>query len=260
MTEWSFPGPAEPSSGELDREWAQFDEAVSGLASIVIGEDGDAGQAPLAQIATLAARAIPGADGAGVTLLEPGRPPTVVVSDPFVRQIDDIQYGIGEGPCITAAAERRTVRSGALGLDPAWPRFGPRAKDLGVNSVVSLPLVLDNDVLGALNVYAHKFDAFTPRAADVGELFAVPAAIAVHNVRLLLRAQLLAHQLQTALSSRAVIDRAIGITMSRHGGDAEEAFARLREISQRTNTKLSVVAQTMVDEAVRRAAARRRPS
>lgn len=260
MTGSDFPGADESSLSGLDREWAQFDEAVSGLAGIVIGEGGDAAQAPLARIATLAVRAIPGADGVGVTLLEPGRPPTVVVSDPFVRKVDDIQYGLGEGPCITAAAERRTVRSGALGADRTWPRFGPRARDLGVNSVVSLPLVLDDDVLGALNVYAHGFDVFTPHAAEVGELFAVPAAVAVHNVRLLLRAQLLAQQLQTALGSRAVIDRAIGITMSRHGGDAEEAFARLREISQHTNTKLSAVAQTLVDEAVRRAAARHRPS
>ncbi len=251
---------AEPSSGGLDREWAQFDEAVTGLAGIVIGDGVDAGRAPLARIATLAVRALPGADGVGVTRLESGRPPTVVVSDPFVRQVDDVQYGLGEGPCITAAAERRTIRSGALGNDRTWPRFGPRAKDLGVNSVVSLPLELDDDVLGALNVYAHGFDAFTPHAAEVGELFAVPAAVAVHNVRLLLRAQLLAHQLQAALSSRAVIEQAIGISMSRHGGDADEAFTRLRQISQRTNTKLSAVAQTLVDEAVRRATARHRPS
>jgi len=260
VTGSEFSGAEEPLTGDVDREWTECDEAVSGLASIVMGEAGDATQAPLARIAALAVRAIPGADGVGVTLLEPGQPPIVVVSDPFVRQVDDIQYGIGEGPCITAAAERRTVRSGALGRDQAWPRFGPRARDVGVNSVVSLPLVLDEDVLGALNVYAHGFDVFTQHAADVGELFAVPAAVAVHNVRLLLRAQLLADQLQKALSSRAVINRAIGITMSRHGGDADEAFAQLREISQHTNTKLSVVAQTLVDEAVRRAAVRHRPS
>ena len=56
--------------------------------------------------------------------------------------------------------------------------------------------------------------------------------------------------------SRAVIDQAIGILRSRAGGTAEEAFARLRKISQSENVKLSVVADRLVTEAVARARAR----
>jgi AmiR/NasT family two-component response regulator len=66
----------------------------------------------------------------------------------------------------------------------------------------------------------------------------------------------LATQLQTALSSRAVIDQAIGILRGRTGASVEEAFARLRAISQAENTKLATVAQRILDEAVRRARAR----
>ena len=57
----------------------------------------------LVQVATFAVQAIPGADGAGLTMMERDRADTIVASAPFVREIDAIQYGIGEGPCISAA-------------------------------------------------------------------------------------------------------------------------------------------------------------
>ena len=60
------------------------------------------------------------------------------------------------------------------------------------------------------------------------------------------------------MSSRTVIDQAIGIMRSRSGGSAEEAFERLTHISQAENVKLRVVAERLVAEAVNRARARRR--
>ena len=95
----------------------------------------------LTEVATFAVQAIPGADGAGLTLIEAGRADTIVKSAPFVREIDGIQYGLGEGPCISAAALGMPMRSGSLGGDARWPRFGPRAGRLGVHSVLSLPRV-----------------------------------------------------------------------------------------------------------------------
>jgi AmiR/NasT family two-component response regulator len=65
-------------------------------------------------------------------------------------------------------------------------------------------------------------------------------------------------QLERALDNRAVIDQAIGIIRSRSGGSADEAFERLTHISQTENVKLLAVAERLVDEAVRRARARRR--
>jgi AmiR/NasT family two-component response regulator len=65
--------------------------------------------------------------------------------------------------------------------------------------------------------------------------------------------------LQKALSTRPVIDQAIGLIRGRSGRSAEEAFAQLRAISQTEHRKLAEVAQHMVDEAVRRARARHNP-
>ena len=81
--------------------------------------------------------------------------------------------------------------------------------------------------------------------------------MSLYNGQLLDRAQERTKQLQRALGTRAVIDQAIGIIRSRSGASAEEAFDRLTRLSQAENVKLVVVAERIVDEAVRRARARR---
>ncbi len=212
----------------------------------------------LTQVATYAVQAIPGADGAGLTLLERDRPDTVVATASFVTEIDDIQYSLGQGPCIMAASEGHFVLSGSIGGDARWPRFGGRVARMGVHSVVSLPLVTPDGVVGAMNIYAHAKDAFDDRSAELGMLFAVPAAIAVQNAHVLAQTRRLADQLQQALLVRGVVDRAVGILMSRSGGTETEAMQRLRDVSQSEHRKLAVVAQNIVDEAVRRANARHR--
>jgi len=214
----------------------------------------------LTQVATYAVQEIPGADGAGLTLLEQDRADPIVATAPFVTEIDDIQYGMNQGHCISAAREGQTVLSGSLGADPRWPRFGGRVDRLGVHSALSLPLITPDGVVGAMNVYAHGKNAFDDRAAKLGQIFAAPAAIAVQNAHVLARTRRLANQLQSALEVRGVIDRAVGILMSRSGSTEHEALERLRSLSQHEHRKLAEVARQIVDEAVARARARNRPS
>jgi GAF domain-containing protein len=245
---------AQAISDEVDLQTSLDD-----LAGLVSGSSGLQGL--LDKVAAYAAHGIPGADGAGVTLLRIEGPEHVVealaASHPFVSEIDEIQYvTVKEGPCITAALQRRTVRSGSLGGEKMWPRFGPRVGRLGVHSALSLPLLLPGQTVGAINVYAHGKDVFDEHAAELGELFATPAAVAVHNAQLLAQAVTLAMQLRTAMATRPVIDQAIGLLRGRSGGTAEEAFERLRAISQREHVKVADVAQRLVDDAVRRARAR----
>jgi transcriptional regulator with GAF, ATPase, and Fis domain len=233
-------------------------ESLEGLSRLA------AGRLPLedllTQVATYAVQAIPGADGAGLTLLEEDRTDTIVATAPFVTEVDDIQYGMEQGPCISAAREGQTVMSGSLGGDPRWPRFGGRVARLGVHSVVSLPLITPDGVVGAMNVYAHDKNVFDDRAAELGQIFAAPAAIAVHNAHVLAQTRRLADKLQSALEVRGVIDRAVGIMMSRSGSTEHEALERLRSLSQHEHRKLAEVASQTVDEAVARARARNRRS
>jgi len=240
-------------------DFEDLQSSLMALAGLVSGTTGLEGL--LGQVASFAAHAIPGADGAGVTLLRMEGPvnriEALATSHPFVAEIDEIQYVVlNEGPCVTAARERRTVRSGSLGGEKLWPRFGPRVGRLGINSALALPLLLPGHIVGAINVYARGKNVFDDRAVAIGELFAAPAAVAVHNAGVLAQALALTTQLQAALVSRPVIDQAIGVVRARSGATSEEAFARLREISQREHTKLVDVAQQLVDEAVGRARAR----
>jgi len=250
LDESAGPRPAVQRSAEED----DLREGLAGLSRLTnrLGlED------LLTRVATYAVRAIPGADGAGLTLLEDDRADTIVATAAFVSEIDDIQYGIGQGPCITAAREGRTVMSGSLGSDPRWRKFGGTVARLGVHSALSLPLLTPDRVVGAMNVYAHDRHVFDERAAELGEIYAIPAAVAVQNAQVLAQTQRLAAQLQSALEARGVIDRAIGIMMSRSGGTEDQALARLRALSQNEHHKLVVVARQIIDDAVRRAQARR---
>ena len=241
------------SSDQRDAEDSDLGEAMAGLAQLST----QSGLVDLlTRVATYAVRAIPGADGAGLTLLEDGRADTIVATAEFVTEIDTIQYTIGQGPCISAADLGETVMSGSLGADPRWRKFGGSVARLGVHSVLSLPLIVPAGVVGAMNVYAHARYTFDERAAEIGELYATPAAVAVQNAHVLEQARRLAVRLQNALDTRGIIDRAVGIVMSRSGGTETEALARLRTLSQHGHHKLSVVAQQIVDEAVRRAQVR----
>jgi len=217
----------------------------------------------LAEVAEFAAQAIPGVDGAGVALIDPyeGRPTiqTGAATAEFVHDIDIVQYNeLNEGPCITSMQSRRATVSGSLGSDTRWPHFGGRVARMGVHSALSLPLMVGEEAIGAINSYAYSRDAFGEHAVRLGSQFAGPAAVSVYNAQLLAAALERTERLQRALDSRAVIDQAIGIMRSRSGVGAQVAFDRLVRMSQAENAKLHLVAEQLVDEAVRRAQARQR--
>jgi GAF domain-containing protein len=129
-----------------------------------------------------------------------------------------------------------------------------------VHSALALPLLVPDRVVGAITVYAYAKDVFDERAVELGELYAKPAAAAVHNAQVLAEALTLNEQLRKALSTRPVIDQAIGLIRGRTGRSADDAFAQLQAMSQAEHRKLAEVAELVVDEAVRRARARNKSS
>ena len=206
----------------------------------------------LTKVASFAVQAIPGADGAGLTLSEIDRADLIMKSEQFVRAIDEIQYGIVEGPCISAAATGETKRSGQLSNDPRWPQFGPRASKLVVHRALSLPLLVPAGILGAINVFAHAPDSFDERSQQLGETYAVSAALAVQHAQLLAQTARFVDQLHAGLHGRSFIDQAVGVLRRRDGDSAEDALARLRGVAGERAVGLAAAAMSVVEDAVRR--------
>jgi GAF domain-containing protein len=218
-----------------------------------------AGHLPLDQalgdVAALAARLVPGADGAGLAISRPDLV-TISATAPFVTTVDQLQTRVGEGPLILAARTSKPVRTGALSEDDRWPALRPRAVELGVNSAMSIPFVAANGDRGVLTVYAQGRDAFDERARSLAELIAAPAAIAVQNAQVLARTKELLVELKGALERRAVIDRAIGVMAARNCYSEQQALGRLLRMSVHEGQDLYAMARSVVDDALRQTVAR----
>ena len=82
-------------------------------------------------------------------------------------------------------------------------------------------------------------------------LYITAASAAIASARRYAKARTLAEHLNKALDSRALIDQAIGIVMSRRGIGAEQAFDELARESQNNNIKLRDLAGLVVEGASR---------
>jgi AmiR/NasT family two-component response regulator len=98
------------------------------------------------------------------------------------------------------------------------------------------------------------------RCPSKPEGFVRPAAVTVANAQALEESRRLAALLTRALESRTVTDYAIGIIMSRTGATPDQALAQLRQLSQTTSTKLTVIAAQLVHQAVGKARHRHTPN
>jgi transcriptional regulator with GAF, ATPase, and Fis domain len=239
-------------------EFDDLDGLLAGmerLASLLSPHE--AFEATLQRIAEFSATAIMGSDRIAVSVVAEGRRVALFASDQDVRDAESLQYELGEGPTLTAISERQVTGSGSLGGDPAWPRFGSTVARTGLHSVLVAPMVLPDSVVGAVSVYAGHKNAFDDRSIRRAQRCALPAAAVVQNLHVLHQSQVQVKQLSDALKTRSIIDQAIGIIRSRNGCSADEAFQRLRKISNTERTKLVDVAENVVERSVRRAQARR---
>src|ERR1700721_769728 len=219
------PGREPPDQTELSTAQREADEVdlragLRGLAGMVAGARGVFEL--LGEVAAFAAAAIPGVDGAGVALIGVGKGRATLQSTSatagFVHTIDAVQYDeLREGPCITCMQSRRATVRGSLGADDRCPHFGGRVGRVGVHSAVSLPLIVGDHVIGAINCYADSHDAFGQHAVLLGSQFSGPAAVSIYNAGLLAGAPARAETLEEALDHRAVIDQAVGTIPSRPG-------------------------------------------
>jgi transcriptional regulator with GAF, ATPase, and Fis domain len=219
---------------QLMRAMTVVQEFVQGSAEL---------DATLTEIATLATEAID-ADMAGLTIRDDrGRPTTVVYTDRMVPEIDQAQYDHDRGPCLDAARTHTAFEVDDTRTDDRWPEFAATAAEHGIHSSLSMPVIVANDGLGALNFYDHRIAYFDTAKRDVARSFAGQCAV----VGLYWSASSEATGLARAMETRSIIEQAKGVLMATTGCSAGDAFDLLREQSQSENRKLRDIAQEIVD-------------
>jgi GAF domain-containing protein len=200
----------------------------------------------LHEMAVLAARLVNGELSCGMTMEPDGRPVTVACSDKLAARVDEVQYELDDGPCLHAMRDGHMVRIEDTAEKARWPDFEAKAASHGIRSCLALPLTADGKPVGAINLYAREASAFGAAEARRAENFAENASGALTlAIRLASDASLI-EQLRSSLSSRTVIDQALGIIMARERCTQARAFAILRSASQNSNVKLRDIASAVV--------------
>ncbi len=199
----------------------------------------------LTKVALVATETVPGADIASITLVRDGTPATPVFTDKTALELDEMQYAIGDGPCL-AAIRHMGVEQVHMESDSRWPDFTSAATAKGVTATVSAPLVEGEAAVGALNLYSKTVDVFGRDAQETASLLADQLGVAAARATMLAEGFELAQQLKQAIESRAAIEQAKGIIMAQSNVGPDEAFEILRRSSQRQNRKLRAIAEEKV--------------
>lgn len=197
---------------------------------------------------------VTGTDGAGIMLMSGDVPRgSVCTTGKVSALIEELQYSLGEGPCVDAYNQDRPVLEPDL-ADPATPRWlafrGP-ALDAGVRAVFGFPLRVGAVHLGALNLYRDRRGPLTDDEHADALVMADVAARAV----LVLQADAPLGTLAVALDASAdfhyVVHQAAGMVAAQLDVGVAEALARLRAHAFGNDRPLTAVARDVVARALR---------
>ena len=197
---------------------------------------------------------VTGTTGAGIMLMSGETPDgSLGSSDDVSALIEDLQFTLGEGPCIDAFQLDRPVAEVDL-ADPhgaRWPAFAPPALDAGAAAVFGFPMRVGGVRLGALNLYRDRPGPLTDEQhADALAL----AAIATHSV-LVLQANAPMGQVAVELEQGAdfhyVVHQAAGMVAAQLDASIGHALIRLRAYAYAHDRPLDQVAGDVVARVLR---------
>ncbi|NEC86231.1 GAF and ANTAR domain-containing protein [Streptomyces sp. SID12501] len=190
------------------------------------------------------------ASAAGVLLADQdGKLHVMAASDEQVRLLELFQLQNDEGPCLECYRTGTPVIVHDLTREAhRWPRFVTAAHRSGFGAVQALPLRLRDNTVGALNLFRAAPGPFDPPATLIAQAMADVATISLLQHRTAHRSTMLNEQLQTALTSRVLIEQAKGKLAERQGIDMEQAFSALRGYARSHNMRLADVARAFIDD------------
>jgi GAF domain-containing protein len=175
-----------------------------------------------------------------------GRRTSTAATDPTILQADQLQYSLGQGPCLTAWAQQTTVKMEDSRTDHRWPAWTRAITDLPLRSVISTPLSTPDGAIGALKVYSPTPDGFDSKAIRLIELLARPAALMLANAQARDAAERLSDGLIGALGARDAIGTATGIIMERLHVSHDQALATLISASRQREVPLHQLSQDII--------------
>ncbi len=192
--------------------------------------------------------------GAGIMLMTGDMPQgSAGSSDDVSAEIEELQYTLGEGPCVDAFHSDAPVLEPDL-ADPAQPRwigFTDAALRAGARAVFGFPLHVGALRFGALNLYR---DRPGPLGADQHADALVMADVAAEAL-LLMQAKAppgaLALELATEMNTRSVVHQAAGMMSAQLEVSVAQALVRLRAYAFSHDRRLIEVAEAVVARRLR---------
>ena len=173
--------------------------------------------------------------------------PGVVPIDHASDVLEGLQLDSDEGPCLDCLRTGKPVVTDDLADgDVRWRPWSDQALARGYRSAYSTPLLDRSGPIGAFNLFCDRTHALDATDLTLAQALAhlMTIAIGAH------RSGKLVDQLQTALDSRVVIEQAKGALAGHRDLDVDTAFELMRRLARRTNTKLTTVAERVIDGSV----------
>lgn len=196
-----------------------------------------------------------GADGpilCAISVQRDGAPFTVSSSGDPARVLDERQYELDDGPCLTALRTGQIVKVDDLLADPRWQRYFQAIGHSGVRAVLAIPLEAGEGASAALNCFALHASAFGPDTVAGIKWYAQSLS---RPLRLALRVHPSSEpprnpeELRAALQSRATMDAALALVMAHTRSSREAAISLLQEAANARKVRLPALAMDIVSGA-----------
>lgn len=197
---------------------------------------------------------VTGMSGAGIMLISANASQgSVCTTNQVSALIEDLQYTLGEGPCVDAYRQREPVLEPDLAGAPSerWLAFTPPAVEAGVRAVFGFPIQIGAACLGALNLYRDQPGELTHEQHADALVLAGVAARAVLDLQAGAPAGELAEALADSGNFRLVVHQASGMISAQLDVGVAEALVRLRAYAFANNRRITDVATDVVTRRLR---------
>lgn len=197
---------------------------------------------------------VSGMSGAGIMLMtgDTNRG-SVCSSDAVSALIEELQYTLGEGPCVDAHEEDRPVLEPDLAdpVTPRWLAFTPPAVAAGARAAFGFPLQVGGVRLGALNFYRDRPGPMSDDQYADSLVLAGVAARALLAMQARAQPGGLSTELEEGANFRFVVHQASGMAAVQLGISVGEALARLRAYAFGNDVLLTDLAEAIVARKLR---------